>query len=287
MLTVKWPPVRNIFVPDPGWVWFDIDLAGADAQVVAWDANDEDLKNAFRNKIKIHVKNGCDIWGKELMYSKDKDGKSEPYYTRVKRGVHLTNYGGQPSTLSRKCGMSTHEAEGFQHFWLKELHPALSDWHERKMFEIQTKGRTDNKFGYSIDWFDRPSLEIWRRALAWTPQSTVAHVVEEAMIQLDEERWRNKYFRDFFRFTMQVHDSLDFIVKYDYIPAIMPRVHAILHSIIIPYDDPLIIPWGIKRSRSSWGECTDISWESVTNAESTRRLVDGLHGLHGGHGGAS
>lgn len=286
MLTVKWPPVRNIFIPDPGWVWFDIDLAGADAQVVAWDANDEDLKTAFRNKVKIHVKNGSDIWGKDVMFSKDAGGKTEPYYTRVKRGVHLSNYGGQVPTLARKCDMSTGEATSFQKTWFG-LHPPLLEWHERTMFEIQTTGRTENKFGYSIDWFDRPSLEVWRKALAWKPQSTIAHVTEEAMILLDEECENNPHFSKGFRFTMQVHDSLDFIVKYDYVPAVMPRVHQLLHSIVIPYDDPLIIPWGIKRSRTSWGECTDITWESVINGEGSRGLADSLYGLHGGHGGTS
>src|SRR3990172_6527102 len=287
MLNVNWPPVRNMFIPDPGWVWFDIDLAGADAQVVAWDAGDEDLKQAFRDKVKIHVKNGSDIWGKDVMFSKDAGGKTEPYYTRVKRGVHLTNYGGTVPTLARKCGMSNPEADKFQTTWLQILHPSIAEWHERKMFEMQTTGRTSNKFGYSIDWFDRPSMEIWRRSLAWTPQSTIAHVTEEAMIRLDEECERNAYFKKGFRFTMQVHDSLDFIVKLDLIPAIMPRVYTILHSIVIPYDDPLIIPWGIKRSRISWGECKDITWESVTNVEGSQGLADSLHGLYRGHGGTS
>lgn len=281
-LKVEWPPVRNIFVPDPGWVWFDIDLAGADAQVVAWDAGDEDLKTAFRNKVPIHVKNGSDIWSKELMFSKDDEGKSEPYYTRVKRGVHLLNYGGQTSTLARKCAMSMGEANKFETTWFS-LHPALREWHERKMFEIQTTGMTTNKFGYNIPWFDRPSLDIWRRALAWTPQSTIAHVTEEAMIRLYEERDVNPYFRKGFRFTMQVHDSLDFIVKLDLIPAVMPRIHELLHSIVIPYDDPLIIPWGIKRGRTSWGECAKASWESLINGEGVSRLAHSVPGLYGGH----
>lgn len=284
MLTVKWPQVRNTFIPDPGWVWFDIDLAGADAQVVAWEAGDEDLKTAFRNKLKIHVKNGSDIWGHDVMHSRDPKGKTEPYYTRVKRGVHLTNYGGQIPTLAKKCAMSYSEAERFQQKWFS-LHPAIVAWHERVMFDIQSTGRSANKMGWSIDWFTRPTLDVWRRALAWTPQSTVAAVAEEAMIRIYKERQSNKYFsRKYIRFSLQVHDSIDFIVKLDYIPAVLPRVYELLHSILIPYDDPLIIPWGIKRGRKSWGECVEIEWEDLLNAKDKQGLADSIPGIHGRHG---
>lgn len=276
MLTVNWPPVRNTFIPDPGWVIFDIDLAGADAQVVAWEANDEDLKQAFREKVKIHVKNGSDMWGKEVMFLKDEKGKSEPFYTRIKRGVHLTNYGGMATTLAKKCDMSIREAEKFQERWLHELHPALAEWQERVMFELQTTGITSNKFGYSMPWFDRPSLHLWRQALAWTPQSTVAHVTEEAMIRLAEEAEVNKYFEKYFRFLMNVHDSLVFTIKLGYEPAIIPRLFHLLHSIVIPYEDPLTIPWGVKRGRTSWGECKEVTWESLLNAKGVSGLVDSL-----------
>ena len=185
MLKVEWPPVRNVFIPDPGWVMFDIDLAGADAQVVAWEVGDEDLKEAFRQKLKIHIKNGTDLWGKEVMYSKDPKGKTEPYYTRVKRGVHLTNYGGTTATLAKKCDLTIPEADKFQADWFS-LHPKIKEWHEKTTFDLQTKGRTENKFGYSIDWFDRYSNRLRNQALAWTPQSTTAHVVEEAMILINQ-----------------------------------------------------------------------------------------------------
>jgi DNA polymerase-1 len=284
MLTVNWPAVRQIFIPDPGWVFFDIDLAGADAQVVAWEAGDEDLKAAFKNKVKIHIKNGCDIWGREVMYSKDPDGKSEPYYTRVKRGVHLTNYGGQISTLAKKCAMSNFEANKFQTTWFS-LHPPISAWHEKTMFDIQTTGRTSNRFGYSIDWFDRPSLEIWRAALAWIPQSTIARVTEIAMVAIRKvgEDTRMRYnSRRVCKLVMQVHDSIVFGVRLDAVSDVLPIIHAILHAIVIPYDDPLIIPWGIKRGRTSWGECKEISWESVLN-EGTRELAERISPIHGGN----
>lgn len=283
MLSVKFPPVRNIFIPDPGWTFFEIDLAGADAQVVAWECDDEDLKAAFRAGVKIHIKNGCDIWGRDVMYSKDPKGKSEPFYTRVKRGVHLTNYGGQETALAIKCEMTIPESRKFRNDWFA-LHPNILEWHERTMFELQTTGITTNKFGYSIPWFDRPSIPLRNKALAWKPQSTVAHVTEEAMIRIDDEMQENVYFERYLRLLMNVHDSLGFQVKTEYIEAVIPRLYDILHAIEVPYDDPLIIPWGIKYGSRSWGQCEEKTWEEVINESRTRRLAQRVHGIHGGHG---
>lgn len=261
MLKVEWPPIRDTFIPDPGWTFFDMDLAGADAQVVAWECNDEDLKSAFRRKIKIHAHNALAMYGPEIA---GPDGKREPLYTRIKRGVHLTNYGGQTSTLASKCGMSISEATKFQHDWFS-LHPGIVEWHERTDWEIQTVGMTTNKFGYSIPWNDRPSKRIWRQALGWKPQSTVAHVTEEAMLRIWEEKQTNKYFEKYLRIVLNVHDSLVAAIKTTYIPAIAPRLYEILHSIIVPYDDPLTIPWGLKVGNTSWGKCKETTWEAILN----------------------
>ena len=46
MEKIKLPNVRKMFVPDLGYVVFDCDLAGADAQVVAWEAGDDNCHPA-------------------------------------------------------------------------------------------------------------------------------------------------------------------------------------------------------------------------------------------------
>ena len=38
------PNLRRLLGPDPGWTLFEIDLKGADARVVAWDAGDQSLR---------------------------------------------------------------------------------------------------------------------------------------------------------------------------------------------------------------------------------------------------
>lgn len=60
------PNVRKLIIPDPGYAIYEADLAGADAQVVAWEAEDDDLKSAFRAGLDVHSKNAEDMWGTEF-----------------------------------------------------------------------------------------------------------------------------------------------------------------------------------------------------------------------------
>lgn len=81
----RFPNLRKMFIPDPGFFLFDVDLAGADAQVVAWEAEDDDLKAKFRSGQKIHALNAKDIYGRDA----GPDGKRAPYYKMAKMGCHL------------------------------------------------------------------------------------------------------------------------------------------------------------------------------------------------------
>jgi len=238
----KMPNVRELFIPDdPTKEIFDIDLAGADAQVVAWEADDPILKELFRKKIKVHAVNAKDLFGGNA----GPDGKKEPYYTRTKMGVHLTNYGGKPRTMAKALGIPVHEAEKFQTRWF-EIHPWIRKWHEAVQRELDTYHRIRNIFGYERIYFGHNEY-LLPQALAWKPQSTVAIVARKAQ-DIIEERFRLA------EINMQVHDSLVF-----QLPILRPKgyVESLMEAIniVCPYEDPLIIPFGMKSSVRNWGEC--------------------------------
>ena len=52
----------------------------------------------------------------------------------------------------------------------------------------------------------------------------------------------------------QVHDSLVFQIHKAYRKK-LPEINEALNSVTVPYDDPLRIPWGLKVSDKSWGDC--------------------------------
>ena len=248
------PNLRDMFVPDPGYTIFDADLSGADAQVVAWEANDEDLKAAFRAGLKIHHKNAEDMWGRT--YTHGSEPARKRMYKEIKQGVHGTNYGGSARTIARTLGWTVHEADMFQHRWF-DIHPAIRDWHRRTDATLQASRTITNAYGYRIIFFDRTHQDL-PKALAWTPQSTVAINCFEGAILVDDalnppgETPKVEW-------LLQVHDSLVFQIKTHLVPEVLPQMAKLLPN-PVPYPDPLIIPWEVACSTESWGQCEEIPW---------------------------
>lgn len=272
--TLDLPNIRKCFIPDPGYEIVSADLAGADAQVVAAEAEDEDLKAAFRAGLKLHIKNARDIFPDETRDMTDAEIKATDragqLYHQCKQGVHLTNYAGTPKVMAGACKWPESKCEEFQERWFY-LHPGIKEWHKRTerilqggqcwkcwSCKVEKKfcedcgnrliGRTvGNKFGYRIIYFDRMQ-NLLKHALAWIPQSTVALNCELGALEIDE----SPEF-DFVQILLQVHDELVFQVPKShigYLLEIKKRIH-----IPIPYDDPLIIQWNLKTSDKSWGDC--------------------------------
>jgi len=250
---VQLPNIRKIFVPDQNYVIFDADLSGADAQVVAWEAGDEDLKTAFRAGVKIHLKNCEDMFNltfsEEDLRNEVHKSKSNPKgkkYDECKRAVHATNYGASANTLSRtpEIAWTVHESHNFQRKWFG-LHPGIKKWHDYIANCLKTNRTVENKFGYRRIFFDRID-SVFPEALAWIPQSTVALVTFRGAEQLEREcPWAE--------ILMQVHDSLVFQV-----PSRFAQEYGKIYSALrvpIPYADELIIPWGLASSPVSWGDC--------------------------------
>lgn len=244
------PNVRKLIIPDPGCEIASIDLTGADAQTVAWESNDEDLKAAFRSGIKIHAHNA-----KGMYPTVCKTGFEEPYYTLIKTGVHLLNYMGTDPTLAAALGCPLHEATRFRRSWFT-LHPGILEWHERIADQLARTRTVTNAFGYRRFYFERVS-EIAPEAVAWIGQSTTACVTNKAYVAAHRERDLLNDLR--IEFLLQVHDELVFQYPTHLRTQVLRALKPILH-IPVPYPDPLVIPWGLKVSTVSWGDCEKLAW---------------------------
>jgi len=249
----KLPRVRKIFIPDPGYLILDADLSGADAQVVAWEADDNDLKKAFRSGVKIHEKNAIDMFGQR--YSdlpgnrSDKGTPKGLLYDKLKRTVHATNYLATPRALhlNPDIAWTLLEAEDFQRRWFS-LHPGIREWHKRVQFALASSRTVRNAFGYRIIFFDRID-SIAPEAVAWGPQSTVAETCFRGALQLEQEcPWAE--------ILIQVHDSIVFQIPYSKSDQTRKIKDSLLNE--VPYPDPLVIQWGLKSSSKSWGDCEDV-----------------------------
>lgn len=162
-----------------------------------------------------------------------------------------TNYGGKARTAALALGVSISAAEHFQRTWF-ELHPAIAQWHERIEHSLQTTRSVRNPFGFVRTYFERMD-RLLPQALAWIPQSTVALIIDIAwnriVTTLPEVQ-----------ILLQVHDSLVGQVQTFRWPRVKPLLAELL-QVTVPYDDPLIIPMGLKTSTISWGDVQTESWD--------------------------
>lgn len=251
----SFPNIREIFVPDPGFTWFDMDLERADLFVVCWEAEDEELKRAMRMGVDIHLLNSFVISGKEPPpweelvkgHNRYEDHLGPMEYIRefAKVFCHGTNYGGQARTMAANTGRTIRETERAQRIWFG-AHPGIERWHTRVKAQVSARRYIENKFGYRWYIFDRIE-SIIPEAIAWIPQSTVSIVINRI--------WHRIY-RELpdVQILMQVHDSLPGQFPTSRRDFWLSEIER-LSSITIPYADPLIIPVGIKTSEISWGHC--------------------------------
>lgn len=239
------PNVRKVFIPDPGYVLFDSDLKGADAQVVAWEAEDLDLMTAFRDGLDVHSKNAEDMWGTAFTRLPEGSHARRTKRQQNKVAVHLTNYGGTARTLAITQSWTIHEAELFQRRWFS-LHPGIDkNFHGKVRSALASSRTVYNAYGFRRVFFDRID-SCFGEALAWIPQSTVAITTYLGAFALEAAY-------PHVEFLIQDHDNLVF----QFLRARTPSRDAIANAleVVTPYPDPLIIPWDIKSSEKSWGEC--------------------------------
>lgn len=264
-MTLELPNIRKLFIPDPNFTIFEADLAGADAQVVAWLTDCMKLKDIFLTKKPLHLINAKAIYSANdatlanlpITKEGDKTCKENPRLNRfrhkAKQGCHATNYGCQAPTLSVHIEGTVSEAAIFQRNYFLE-YPEILSWHEQVENQLFTTRTMVNPFGYKRFYFDR--LEgLLPEALAWVPQSTVAITVNKAWVNIG----RNL---PTVQVLLQVHDSL---VGQFRTPNSEDELHSILTGISkqfsciqIPFpNDILTIPVSIKISTKSWGDCSE------------------------------
>lgn len=233
--------VREMIVPDEGFVLVECDLDRADLQVVVWEADDAELKAALRSGEDMHMLNAKAIFG---------PGAGKKERELAKKGVHLTNYAGSPRTLASSLGITRLEAERFQKRWF-EIHPGIKRWHRRTESDLMATRMTTNRFGYKRVWFDRVE-ELLPEALAWVPQSTVGLVINHGLKNLREQVTE-------VQLLMQIHDSVVFQVRREELGLVLPKVKKALR-VEIAYPEPLVIPASAKVSGTSWAVSEEVSW---------------------------
>lgn len=253
------PNIRKLFIPDPGKLIFDVDLTGADAAVAAKECGGaywEAIKSG--RKINVEILEFCypEIYAKWKAAPPElKDVVREPAYTKCKNMHYGSIYVGSPKGISAAAAIPISIVQRFQP-WFFDRFPEVKGWHERVQQNLYERRGVSNAFDYRVVYFDR--LEgLLPEAVNWICQSTVAIVCQRGSLLVQRE------FPEI-DLLLQVHDSLVGQLDLQKAPEILPKLRARLNSIPVPYNpEPLYIPWGMKASRRSWGDCQDIDWNNI------------------------
>jgi uracil-DNA glycosylase family 4 len=222
------PNLRELFIPDVGFTIGEFDLSAADAQVVAADAGDWELLEAFQTGADLHTGN-AKRWS-----------VSRPI---AKGCLHATNYVASARALSLNFGISIQHGEFIINDWYAQ-HPKIKDWHDKILMQLMTRRYVENAYGYRRFYFGRIDT-LLKEAVAWIPQSTVAIVTNLGLRNI----YRNL---KSVQLLLQTHDSAT--VQW---PASFSNARELILEqmrIPIPYPHPLTIPVGVKTSMSSWGQ---------------------------------
>jgi len=228
------PNVRELFIPDPGYVLAEFDLSKADLRVMVWQTGERELMEMLKAGVNIYKEAGASI--------------VQMPYRKAKMFIHGTDYGGKPRTMAAHCGITVAQAEQGQARWFGK-YPGIKRWHDRVEATLKTTRCVYNKFGFRIMFFDRPD-SVLPEALAWDPQSTVAIVINTVLRWIYDE-WEAK-FDPTVQLLMQVHDSVVVQIREDKLDEIVPKIFAKFNSIVIPFEEPLIIPADCKIGRENW-----------------------------------
>lgn len=250
------PNIRTMFGPDGGYTFFDMDLDRADLQVMAWDADDELLKAVCRLGVDVHLLNVYVLDQEEPPaleelvegHPKYPDHRGPRKHKREFSKVfcHATDYLGKSRTVAAHTGRTVHEIDRAQKIYLAR-YKGIERWQLRIMEEVKKRRYVENKFGYRWYVFDRIDDQLMPEAVAWIPQSTTSIVINKAWYAIDQGLPEAQV-------LLQVHDSLA-----GQFPT-HRKVHCLselkrLAQVVVPYDDPLVIPVGISTSEVSWGDC--------------------------------
>lgn len=241
--------LRSIFIADPGMKFAKFDAKSGESFVVGaieWNLFDDPRYLEVCESGDPHTAVARICWPKldwTGNLSRDKELAESPYYRHYtyrfmcKKLGHGSNYGGKPNTLAQQSRLPITVVETFQPLYFRAF-PAHLSWHEYVDREIRTAGKLITLLGRQRRfWGRRDEAETLRGAIAYDPQSSLADIVNRAMLRIWRERIAILMFQD--------HDALTFMYPEDQEDVIVPKLWAMLPEKIelkngrfleIPYD---------------------------------------------------
>jgi DNA polymerase I-like protein with 3'-5' exonuclease and polymerase domains len=251
--------VREIYVPDPGWVIVEVDRSQAEARVVDLLAEDYEGLEEY-GKLDKHSKSAAVIFPEytyEQIRAMYKSGDDNGAYMRQlgKKAVHATNYDMGDFRFSNMANIS-----------MKVAHDALIKMHAAKPWikgvfhtgveqEVRKSRRLDNPYGRPRMFYKKLDGHGIKVAYSWYPQSTISDGTKLAALKTWDEMDKHRA-----ALVAENHDSITALVKRGYI---RKYIQIVTKHLTEPCDFrkgtfyrdyQLVIPCEVAISRTNWGK---------------------------------
>lgn len=244
--------LRSIFIADPGYKFAKCDAKSGESYIVGAEE-----WNLFGDSKYLDACDSGDPhtaaarfcwpampWTGDIKADKAlADNKDAPFYRHhthrqvTKKLGHASNYGGQPLTISTQTGMPFELVAAFQPVYFSAF-PAHQEWQLWKSQQIATRGfmtsLTNRKRWF---WGRRTDPDTVRAAIAYSPQGSLADIVNTALLNI----WRKGYVI----IALQDHDAITFMYPEEVEDELIPRIMKDLivriplnngRELAIPYD---------------------------------------------------
>jgi DNA polymerase I len=229
--------LRSIFIADPGMKFAKCDAKSGESFAVGaieWNLfNDPRYLDACESG-DPHTAVARICWP-NLPWTgdlkRDKDIAETPYYRHYtyrfmcKKLGHGSNYGGQPQTLSEQAKLDISIVRDFQPKYFAAF-PAHQRWQAHVDESLRRSGYLISLLGRKRWFFGRRNdPATLREAIAYDPQSSLAELVNQAMLNI----WR----QDIASIVMHDHDALTFMYPEHLEDEIIPKIMA---NLVIPVE---------------------------------------------------
>lgn len=189
--------IKSLFLADKGYTLINADLSQAEARVVAHLAGESRLIKVFEEGGDIHRKNASVIFGVE------ENAVTYEQRRLAKTVVHASNYGMGPRTFAKNASIHEREADRLLNQYFA-TYPRIKLWHQSTAETLRRTRVLRNSFGRRRIFFNRWDDSLVKEGLAFVPQSTIADLVNLAIIRLHEKTKGSESLQ----LLLQVHDSI-------------------------------------------------------------------------------
>ncbi len=248
--------LRSVFVADPGHKFAKFDAKSGESFIVGaieWNLFADDRYLLVCESGDPHTAAARFCWPKlpwtgdikkDKVIAEQKFYRHHSYRDSTKKMGHGTNYNGKPPTLSTMHKIPISVVVDFQRSYFKAF-PAHVRWHEHVDNTLRREGVLTSFMGRKRRfWGRRNDDATLREAVAYDPQSSLADIVNSAMLRI----WRLSVSGELpIQLMMHDHDALTFQYPEHLEDEIVPKLLNLLRQPIeLKYNRVLEIPYDAK-----------------------------------------